>query len=361
MAIKLFYLLPLSFTLVIILLFNTKIGFSKEKCIWNCIDTNVGAFKRKDSKKPRNNNLKLIKLPTKINSINSKKCSEIRDSILTIDNSQIKVICDKNYAYIISNTIPNHNTMNGIKSTNEQIPVPALNYFSPIKLNPKKGHKLLSIDASLGIAINGVPIYDYSAQGEINLHHYDPQKDTYILGQLDKCGGHAGRGDDYHYHIKPSCMIENMKIKSSDTILGWGYDGYPLFNDLNIDGTKIEEGELDICNGKPDLIYGYRYHTSEGQPYIFKCLIGEVDTKILPRIPPLEGQKIRNNLKPPRNNINNLIYSINPDGTHLMSYVYEGENYFSSYKLNKDKPNCFDFIQRTISNKGELEKATLCR
>ena len=28
------------------------------------------------------------------------------------------------------------------------------------------------------------------------------------VGELDICGGHAGRGDDYHYPISPKCLIE---------------------------------------------------------------------------------------------------------------------------------------------------------
>ena len=76
-----------------------------------------------------------------------------------------------------------------------------MNYAAPVKLAPTMAAAPTTIDAALGVAINGVPIYDYSAAGELDINNYDAKVDTVVLGQLDNCGGHTGRGDDYHYHI----------------------------------------------------------------------------------------------------------------------------------------------------------------
>ena len=78
--------------------------------------------------------------------------------------------------------------MTGITGTNEQIPVPAKDYAAPIKLNPKKAKAITTIDAAVGVAVNGVPIYDYSSQGELDVNSYDEKHDTLALGQLDICG-----------------------------------------------------------------------------------------------------------------------------------------------------------------------------
>ena len=51
-------------------------------------------------------------------------------------NASVGVSCDDEYAYITSSTYPDHDLMNGITGTNEQIPVPAVDYAAPIKLNP---------------------------------------------------------------------------------------------------------------------------------------------------------------------------------------------------------------------------------
>ncbi|MGF1697786.1 YHYH protein [Vibrio lamellibrachiae] len=293
--------------------------------------------------------------------IESLECSRIKASILDSGFSNVAIICDKKYAYIQSDTYPEHQVMTGITGTNEQIPVPALGYIAPIKLTPKMASDKTTIDASLGIAVNGVPIYDYSSQGELDIGRYNPSKDTILLGQLDQCGGHAGRGDDYHYHAKPTCMINVMDSYHDASIIGWGYDGFPLYTDNNPDGSVVSSGDLDVCNGQADATYGYRYHTSEKPPYIFQCLVGEVDTGILPRVAPLRGANARSDLKPPKDGVMNLKHIELEDGTRSMTYLYQGVEYYSRYKPSSSKDNCYDFEQKTISNNGKVESGTYCR
>ena len=302
-----------------------------------------------------------IAVPSAQQSVDSAACATVQASVTDAGFSDVVVTCDKTYAYLVSDTYPDHELMNGITGTNEQIPVPAEGNAAPIPLAPKMAAEKTSIDAALGIAVNGVPIYDYSAQGDLDLDNYDAKMDTFALGQLDVCGGHAGRGDDYHYHAKPVCMINTIENVNSTTILGWGYDGYPLFGDENPDGSSIKKGALDVCNGQVDSSFGYRYHTSEEQPYIFQCLVGEVDTSILPRVSPMRGAFIRSDLNPPRGGVENLQHSEAADGTRTMTYSYQGEDYYSNFKPSASDPKCFDFEQRTISNDGKIETGTLCR
>jgi len=290
-------------------------------------------------------------------------CQRVQMSVQDAGFLDVTVNCDDQFAYIISDTYPDHELMNGISGTNEQIPVPAINYTAPIKLNPEQKGNLTSIDAALGVAVNGVPIYDYSAQGELDPYQYDPGTDTLLLGQLDNCGGHAGRGDDYHYHTKPTCMQDSMLNQGHSAILGWGYDGYPLYGDNNPDGSEIAAGSLDVCNGQLDGTFGYRYHTSPTPPYIFQCLVGEVDMQNLPRVSPLSGdtQGIRANLRPPEGGVEDLQHSMAEDGSRTMSYSYRGENYYVTYRPVAGQSNCYLFEQKTISNGGNVETGTLCR
>ena len=202
----------------------------------------------------------------------------------------VTVTCTDTHAILQSDTYPDHELMTGIVGTNEQVPVPA-DYPAPILLDPVLGTQPLTRDAALGVAVNGVPIYDYTAGGEMSeadLAHHQAQHDTFQTGQLDVCGGHAGRGDDYHYHMAPVCMIAQMENAGPDSIIGWAFDGYPIYGDLNPDGSEIPDGALDVCNGQPDDVFGYRYHTSEDTPYIVQCLMGEVaEFERLPRVRPL--------------------------------------------------------------------------
>ena len=289
------------------------------------------------------------------------RCEQIRESVSQAGFNDVSVSCDSEYAYITSDTYPDHDLMNGVTGTNEQIPVPAVNYAAPIMLEPVLTYNLTTIDAAVGVAVNGVPIYDYSAQGELDIYNYDAAGDTLALGQLDNCGGHAGRGDDYHYHASPGCMIDSMANQGDDAIIGWGYDGFPLYGDNNPDGSAISDGTLDVCNGQEDDTFGYRYHTSQTPPYIIQCLTGEVDTSILPRVSPLSGGNIRANLTPPQGGVDNLSHVINDDGSRTMSYTYQGEAYYVTYSPLADQENCYHFEQKTVSNGGIVETGTFCR
>ena len=278
-------------------------------------------------------------------------------------NASVGVSCDDEYAYITSSTYPDHDLMNGITGTNEQIPVPAVDYAAPIKLNPVLSDVLTSIDAAVGVAINGVPIYDYSAAGDLDIYNYDAGLDTLALGQLDTCGGHAGRGDDYHYHASPTCMLDAMSNLSDSSILGWGYDGYPLYGHNNPDGSAITDGTLDVCNGQVDDELGYRYHTSSEAPYIIQCLVGEVDTSILPRVAPLNSTDpdMRSNLSPPQGGVTNLTHTISDDGTRTMTYNHDGSAYYVIYSPSDSGENCYEFSQKTVSNGGIEESGVFCR
>ena len=224
----------------------------------------------------------------------------------------------------------------------------------------------LTRDAALGVAVNGVPIYDYTGGGEMSqadLAHHQAQHDTLQTGQLDVCGGHAGRGDDYHYHVSPTCMIDQMENAGDDAIIGWDFDGFPIYGDNNLDGTLIAAGDLDICNGQFDDVFGYRYHTSADSPYILQCLMGDVpDFDRLPRVPPLSiaGGGGADPGRPPRGGVENLVFSENDDGSRSMDYTFEGEGYYIRYAPS-DTAGCYDFTKRTVTDGGTVITGEYCR
>ncbi|MEL6569655.1 MAG: YHYH protein [Pseudomonadota bacterium] len=277
----------------------------------------------------------------------------------------VTVTCTDTHAVVSSDTYPDHELMTGIVGTNEQVPVPA-DYAAPILLEPSLGGAPLTRDAALGVAVNGVPIYDYTAGGEMSqadLAHHQAQHDTFQTQQLDICGGHAGRGDDYHYHMAPVCMIAEMENAGPDAIIGWAFDGYPIYGRLNPDGSEIPDGALDVCNGQPDDTFGYRYHTSEEAPYIVQCLMGEVaDFDRLPRVRPLqaEGGGGAEPGRPPRGGVENLVFTQSEDGSRSMDYSYRGADYFIRY-TPADTEGCYNFMTRTVTNGGEVREMELCR
>jgi hypothetical protein len=207
----------------------------------------------------------------------------------------------------------------------------------------------------LAIAVNGIPIFDYSAGGEMStddLYYHQPHLDAKLLQQLDECGGHTGRGDDYHYHELPTCMVDQMKNKDENPIIAWGFDGFPMYGNKNPDGSTIAAGALDVCNGQLDPVFGYRYHTSESSPYIIQCLVGEVDLDTMPTI----------GIERPSGvpvSVENLTFEHDDLGTGLMTYDYQGQDYYIKSTATEDE-SCFDIEWKTVTNGGVVESGEYC-
>ncbi len=294
--------------------------------------------------------------------VRADRCTAVRESIEQAGFSGVTVSCDADFAWISSDTYPSHDKMTGITGTNDQVPVPAPGYRSPVKLEPKLAAQPTSIDAALGIAVNGVPIYDYTSQNTNDLAAYDPRFDTKLTGELDHCNGHSGRGDDYHYHAEPTCMMDAMKNKGPAAIIGWAFDGYPIYGKQNPDGSAIAPGTLNVCNGQPDDAYGFRYHASDKPPYIIQCLSGEFDLAQAPRVPPLSG--LSGGGRPPGQKppggVQNLKLVEAADGTRTMTYEHQGRSYSIQYKPSATV-NCWDFIDASYSVGGVSKSGTYCR
>ncbi len=293
-------------------------------------------------------------------------CAAVRASVSDAGFAdEVTVTCIDDHAIISSDTYPDHEMMTGIVGTNEQVPVPA-QYAAPILLDPILGTAPLTRDAALGVAVNGVPIYDYTAGGEMSaadLAHHQAQHDTVQTGQLDLCGGHAGRGDDYHYHATPTCMMAQMDNAGDDAIIGWAFDGFPIYGAANPDGSTIADGALDICNGQADATFGYRYHTSADAPYIVQCLMGEVPGfDALPRVRPLTALNGSGASpgRPPRGGVDDLVFTQFPDGRRSMDYRYQGVAYYIRYAPS-GQAGCYEFETRTVTNGGVATTRTYCR
>lgn len=296
-------------------------------------------------------------------------CAAVTASVADAGFSDsVTVACIDDRATLTSDTYPDHEMMTGIVGTNEQIPVPAKDYAAPIPLFPVLGTTPQTRDAALGVAVNGVPIYDYTGGGEMtvdDLYHTQTEHDTLQTEQLDVCGGHAGRGNDYHYHVKPVCMIEQMANAGDAAIIGWAYDGFPIYGDNNPDGTPIAMDVLDVCNGQTDDTFGYRYHTSAEAPYIIQCLMGEVpDMQDLPRVAPMNSSGFFGRGQPsgvpPRGGVQNLVFTQTADGLRSMDYTYDGEAYYMRYAPS-DSPDCYTFETRTVTDGGSVETGEYCR
>ena len=239
-------------------------------------------------------------------------CVYLINSTRASRSGTASVSCDGVYGYVSSIGMTTAQTMNGITSTNLQIPIPQ-NFQGAngwkIPLNPAIAASPTSVvDGPLGVAINGLPIFNPCTQGGCTTGG-----DTKVLGQLDSCNGHAGRADDYHYHAAPTCMMADQPTNYWDTHpLGWALDGFAIFGYRDADGTTAARD--NICGGNtktvPNAPAGYSYHVTDASPYVTSCLAGTPSPDL-----PNQGSKYKPFRQPPVTPFVNSAMTLTTDPT----------------------------------------------
>lgn len=183
----------------------------------------------------------------------------------------LKVRWDENTLYVESNGLPDHNMMVGIRSWQQQVPLPQPFTGSnawKIPRHPRLAGRPINAKqtpfrGAIAVAVNGVPIFTaLNNRGD----------DAYLAGELDNWGGHCGRGDDYHYHIAP-LHLENVVGKGNP--IAYALDGFPIYGLTEADGSPV--GPLDELNGQFDADGNYHYHATKTYPYINGGIRGVVD------------------------------------------------------------------------------------
>ena len=246
------------------------------------------------------------------NTGSSTGCGYISNSMRASKSGTATVACDGTYAYVGSLGITTAPMMNGITSTNLQVPTPQ-NFQGAfgwkIPLNPAIAAAPTSVlDGPIGIAINGVPIFNPCTQGGCVTGG-----DTKALGQLDLCNGHSGRADDYHYHAAPNCMMADQPPNYWDTHpLGWALDGFAIFGYRDADGTTATRDAN--CGGNTKAVQnapaGYSYHVTDSPPYVTNCLMGTPSPDL-----PNQGSKYHPFRQPPVTPFNNTNMTLTTDLT----------------------------------------------
>jgi len=197
------------------------------------------------------------------------------DSVATLPGFEsfadsVKVVNDGNLWLIESNGLPAHNMMVGITSWQQQVPT-SQQYIGTngwqIPTNPVAAETPVSAKTQLyrgaiALAVNGVPIFNaLNNRGD----------DAFLVGELDEWGGHAGRADDYHYHIAP---LHLQEIVGSQNPIAYALDGYAIYGETEPDGLAV--GALDEFNGHEMPDGSYHYHGTRTYPYINGGLRGNV-------------------------------------------------------------------------------------
>ena len=113
----------------------------------------------------------------------------------------------------------------------------------------------------MGIAVNGIPLFNQYAAGGAAL--------TNEIISFDQYGGHPQMQGQYHYHVEPTYITAN---KGKDALVGFLLDGFPVYGPTE-NGVIVSSSDLDAYRGHfavtADYPSGiYHYHTTLAAPYI---------------------------------------------------------------------------------------------
>lgn len=256
---------------------------------------------------------------------------------------------DENYLYISSNGLPDHDMMVGITNWQQQVPINQ-NYTGTnswaIPLHPKMAEHPLStktnlLKGAIAVAVNGIPIFNpLNNRGE----------DANAIGELDKWGGHCGRADDYHYHLPPLHLQEQV---GAGNPVAYAVDGFPVYGETT--------DQLDEYLGKLNADGSYQYHTSKEYPYFIAGMRGEV--KLDPRTtapenqvtPQPRTQELRPALRPLRGA---EIIDFQKLNSHSFSLTYQlnSEKYIINYHWDSDATYTYEFISPDGKSTSEIYK-----
>ncbi|MFZ2277102.1 MAG: YHYH protein [Prosthecobacter sp.] len=243
---------------------------------------------------------------------------------------------DKDFLFVGSNGMSDHNMMVGITAWQQQVPLPQ-NYTGdnmwriPLHPVPAKTPAIVEghfLRGAIALGVNGIPIFNpQNNRGEV----------SYEIGELDKWGGHCGRADDYHYHIAP---LHLQTVVGKGMPIAYALDGYPIYGLTEPDGSPV--GKLDECHGHEDAKVGYHYHASMKRPYLqsaFHGVVveaeGQVDPQpraqgVRPDTPPLRGAEITG-------------FESTGANSYKLSYQVGSDKRSISYSINSDGTYPFEF------------------
>lgn len=184
------------------------------------------------------------------------------ESYFSAFGSRVRARTDGATLVVESNGLAEHPMMIGIRSWQQQVPLPAdytgANAWT-IPTTPRLADQPVSARTGLfrgaiALAVDGVPIFNaLNNRGD----------DAFLAGELDEFGGHAGRADDYHYHTAPLFL---SAVVGATRPIAVALDGFPIYGAVEPDGSAMRP--LDDYNGHQGSGDVYHYHGTRTYPYI---------------------------------------------------------------------------------------------
>lgn len=192
--------------------------------------------------------------------------------------SNLQISHDQNHLIIKSQGYPNHPTAIFPNSDNPNT-IRVQDFTFRLPLVPRKSDSITRLPMGpIGMSLNGVVFFNpFEMEGRNAVAGYDEV-------WLDSCCGHPQQTGVYHYHKYPTCVKSPFidQGKSHSPIIGFAFDGYPLYGPYESDTMMAMELQgdqaLDACNGHSDPVRGYHYHVTPNRfPYILGGYAGVVE------------------------------------------------------------------------------------
>ena len=124
----------------------------------------------------------------------------------------------------------------------------------------------------IGVAITGVAIFDALDAGDRDAVAHEVQ---------DRCGGHPQQQGTYHYHAIPACLTKGDSTRAHSRLVGYAFDGFPIYGPRGDGGRPVTNADLDACHGRVGTVTlngkrvrTYHYVATLEYPYTIGCFRG---------------------------------------------------------------------------------------
>ena len=158
------------------------------------------------------------------------------------------------YVYVSTNCIPAYSI--GPWPTDPNIPSPQnIVCEFPRTPTPNTGVATATGLGTIGLWSNGVSIFN----GEDGFH-WNSATSAWAMGPVtvgwnrnalvfeggsfDSCLGHPAPGGDYHNHVNPKCLYNDLDSTHHSPIIGYAFDGYPIYGAYGYVSTTSASGPV---------------------------------------------------------------------------------------------------------------------
>jgi len=169
---------------------------------------------------------------------------------------------------IVSSGCPNYDVSNAINPNDPTDQGKDYSIMAYPCFSDSDDYDVTCIGGDVGITVNGISILSLFP-GTCGEDAVELEGDTF-----DSCSGHSNDGGNYHYHVTPSCLLDQLGDHSDVTehspIIGWAFDGFPVYGPHGPGGDLIypcnhsnanDSACLDECGGTEQYeIDGFLYH-----------------------------------------------------------------------------------------------------